>query len=111
MANPNALPSGFAMLKATTTQQALALDPDRMYWLAHCGKTDAGADSDTPVYFAADDDVTATPAEGGNKLVLSTNLILAVGPGVRTLYFKLNAAAGDEPVFMIGATAPKMGQW
>jgi len=111
MANPTELLSGFATLKATTTQQTLNLDPDRLYWLAHCGTIDDGTASDTPVYFAADDDVVATSAEGANKLVLSANLMLAVGPGVSELSFKLAAGAADQPVFMIGATAPKMGQW
>jgi len=111
MANPTALPKNFGMFKATTTKQSITLDPDRMYQVTHAGFTDAGADSETPIYVMADDAAVVGPAEGANKLPVTTDLVPVVGPGVSTLYYQLEATAADNPMLLVLAGPARLGRW
>jgi hypothetical protein len=96
MANPTSV-SGRnpAVLLAGTTQESVTLKEIITYTLSHDGEDDSGVAQTSTVYLAFGDDVTATPAEGENKLKLRNGMTVEINK-TTTLNFKV--ASGANPV-------------
>ena len=88
VANPSSIDASYSVLSATTTEASVTLNPDRIYALAHDGEDNAGAASTSTIYLSTASPVTASAAEGSNKIKLLAGRVYYVGPGVTVLYFK-----------------------
>jgi hypothetical protein len=91
MANPSALTDTPAVLKATTTEGSVTLDPLRQYTVQHLGVDDSGVNSVDIVALATSADTDADFSEGADKVILLPEEKAPVGPGKATLKFKAKA--------------------
>lgn len=97
-----------AVLEATTTLQAVTLDPQREYTVGHDGEDTAGSSSTGSVYLAVDAAVDNDASEGANKAKLINGRSLVIGPGVGVLKFR---TASGSPTFTINPGPRLHGQW
>lgn len=80
-----------SVIAASTSEGELTLDRDREYLIKHNGlDTSLGAATD-PIFFAVDEDVTASGAEDDNKLILAAGEQMPIGPGVSVLHYLMAA--------------------
>lgn len=110
MANPtDASGESFPLvLNATTSEASITLDPDKTYTVAHNAKTNGGVDATETIYCSDEASITATAAEGANKLILYYTRSAIIGPGVNTLYF---VTAANSATFTLAPSKKEMGIW
>ena len=79
-----------AVLLASTAEASVTLSNHKRYRLFHDGEDGTGTACTVAIYLRCDaDTVVATAAEGANKAKLLATRNLTIGPGVKTLYFKM----------------------
>lgn len=91
------------VLEATTTQQAIAIDPLRWHHVQHCGEDTAGAAAAQTILctvernsesLTVDDDAS----EGANKMKLLDKKDYYLPPGIGSIAFQ---TASGAPTFQI----------
>jgi hypothetical protein len=90
-----------ALVEVTTAQVTLSVNPDRAYTIVHTGKDTNGATAEDVVIVSLDTNVTATWAEGTNKLPLQSGKTVAVGPGINNIALKQPAGSSATTVTVV----------
>lgn len=81
------------VLKATTSQQSISMNPDLEYLLQHTGKDASNNASTVEIYLAFDGTVDADASEGADKAILMNQQPMPIGPGLDILKYRSSAEA------------------
>jgi len=87
-----------AILEATTSPSTVTLDGNKQYQLIHNGIGEDGV-AHTGYIMLGFNGATAEVTSGVDKAILSSGIIMTIGPGITTL--KLDASADDPTVSVV----------